>query len=80
MDTRLRWTLREILGEETIRSVEKEWPELIAKVRAEIDPDIRNVASRRMFAKCGFCPHKIVNSKDTLGNEVKLQLMFKVLA
>jgi RimJ/RimL family protein N-acetyltransferase len=45
-----------------------------------VDPDIRNVASLRMFAKCGFCPHKIVNSKDTLGNEVKLQLMFKVLA
>jgi MerR family transcriptional regulator, thiopeptide resistance regulator len=28
---------REILGEETIQSVEKEWPELIVKVRAEME-------------------------------------------
>jgi MerR family transcriptional regulator, thiopeptide resistance regulator len=28
---------REILGEETIRSAEKEWPELIAKVRVEME-------------------------------------------
>jgi hypothetical protein len=28
---------REMLGEETIRSAENEWPDLIAKVRAEMD-------------------------------------------
>jgi MerR family transcriptional regulator, thiopeptide resistance regulator len=44
---------REILGEETIRSVEKEWPELIAKVRAEMekgtsptDPTVLALAKR----------------------------------
>jgi RimJ/RimL family protein N-acetyltransferase len=45
-----------------------------------VDPDVRNLASLRMFAKCGFCPHKTVNSRDALGNEVKLQLMLKLLA
>jgi DNA-binding transcriptional MerR regulator len=46
-------TRREEMGEEKIKEVEKEWPELIAKVRAEMakgsapsDPDVQKLAKR----------------------------------
>jgi hypothetical protein len=58
MDTRLHWTLREILGEETIRSVEKEWPELIAKVRVEMENLILRSIDGKLKAKFVFGPNE----------------------
>lgn len=41
------------------------------------DPDQNNLASIRLFEKCGFKLHKKITSKDALGNPVHLLLMIK---
>jgi hypothetical protein len=40
-----------------------------------VDPDVRNVASCKFFNKLGFRMHKIIQTKDALGEDVELNLM-----
>lgn len=42
-----------------------------------VDPDERNLASIRMFEKCGFLIHKKINTHNTLKKPVTLVLMIK---
>lgn len=42
-----------------------------------VDPDERNVASIRMFEKCGFVKHKAIHTEDALRKPVTLMLMVK---
>ena len=41
------------------------------------DPDICNEISMRLFRKCGFKEHQLINSKDALQYPVSLQLFIK---
>lgn len=41
------------------------------------DPDIRNVASLRLFKRCGFKEHASIHSKDALGNQAAYLLFIK---
>lgn len=41
------------------------------------DPDIRNVASLRLFKKCGFKEHKSIQSNDALGHQAMYLLFIK---
>lgn len=41
------------------------------------DPDIRNEASIRLLQKCGFHKHKKINTKNTLKQDVTLELYIK---
>lgn len=40
-----------------------------------VDPDIKNKPGIRCYHKLGFKDHKIIHSKDALGNKVQLNLM-----
>ncbi|NNM59972.1 MAG: GNAT family N-acetyltransferase [Legionellales bacterium] len=42
-----------------------------------VDPDSRNTRSLRLFRKCGFTLHKVIETTDTLGIPATLQLMIK---
>lgn len=42
-----------------------------------VDPDIRNVASLRLFQKCGFIEHKQIDNENVLKQMVTLKLLMK---
>ncbi len=66
--------LRQGLGQSIIREfLEKVlWPRFQYCI---VDPDIRNEASVKLFEKCGFLAHQIINTQDTLGRPANLCLM-----
>jgi RimJ/RimL family protein N-acetyltransferase len=50
----------------------KIWPEFQYCI---VDPDTRNTAAIRCYEKLNFQSHAVINSKDALGQLVKLNLM-----
>ena len=66
--------LKKGIGKQIIESFLKEhiWPNY---QYCFVDPDIQNIASIRLFQKCGFIEHKQIHSQNALKQPVTLKLM-----